>query len=44
MSVPSSLVQTWLCFIEYAPKFTKYYTLSSREVKSTNPDHKTKET
>ena len=28
---------------EYAPKLTKCYTLSSREVKATNPDHKTKD-
>ena len=43
MSVPKSLVQTWLCFFEYALKLTKCSTLSFRAVKSTNPDHKTKE-
>ena len=44
MLVPRSLVQTWLYFFEYAPKLTKCSTLSFGAVKSTNPDHNTKET
>ena len=36
MLLPMSLIQTWLCFIKYALKLNKCFTLSSGEVTMLN--------